>query len=196
MDSSTQYALAYALSTTAGLRGFLTLLAASVAAHAGWIHPGAGFAWLGSTHVTELLAVFATGEFVGDKIPVVDHVLHAVYLAARPLIGAILVGGTVHSGNPMERDVAMGVGALNALVVHSASSATRAGSSAVSLGAGTPLISLIEDAATVAGIIVAFIQPFVAAVLAAVLLLTLLWTTRSVVRGIRGRRRTSTHGAM
>ncbi|MDQ2817759.1 MAG: DUF4126 domain-containing protein [Candidatus Eremiobacteraeota bacterium] len=187
MDSSTQYALAYALSTSAGLRGFLTLFAASIGAHAGWIHPGPAFGWLGSTHVSELLGALTVLELAADKIPVVDHALHGAYFVVRPLIGAILVGGTVHNGSPIERDAAMGVGALNALVIHSASSATRAGSSALSLGVANPFISVVEDLATVAGLILAFVHPIIAAVIAAIVLCALLWTARCVAARVRRR---------
>jgi len=97
MDASGQFALAYALTTTAGLRGFLTLLAASLAAHYGWIHPAASFAWLGATSTMVVLALFTVIEFGADKVPAIDHALHAVSFAARPVAAAILVGGTVHT---------------------------------------------------------------------------------------------------
>src|SRR5579864_4066935 len=123
MDTSGQFALAYALTTTAGLRGFLTLFAASVAAHYHWIHPSGSFVWLGSDTTTVVLGVFALLEIVADKIPAVDHALHAVSFAVRPLAGAILVGGTIHADIPGTLYSLMALGALNTLVVHSSSAA-------------------------------------------------------------------------
>jgi len=76
MEASTQYALAYALTTSAGLRGVLTLAAASLSIHAGIFHPPSGFAWLGSTPVTIALVAVAALEFVADKVPLVDHLMH------------------------------------------------------------------------------------------------------------------------
>src|ERR1700730_9264213 len=99
LDATTQYALAYALTTTAGLRGFLTLFVASLAVHLGWIHPGATFQWLGSDGTTIVLGVFAVLEVLADKIPAVDHALHTVYFVVRPVAAAILVGATVHTDN-------------------------------------------------------------------------------------------------
>ncbi len=166
LDASGQFALAYALTTTAGLRGFLTLFAASVAAHYGWIHPASGFAWLGDGTTTVILGVFSLLELAADKIPIVDHVLHAVSFAARPMAAAILVGGTVHTNNSGELYTLMGLGAVNALVVHSSAAATRAASTVATVGVANPVLSLAEDGISIAGIVLAFFHPFLAAGLA------------------------------
>ncbi len=168
MDPSAQFALAYALTTTAGLRGFLTLFAASVAAHYGWIHPSGGFAWLGSDATTVILGVFALLELLADKVPAVDHALHLVSFAVRPLAGAILVGGTIHTDNPGMLYTLMALGALNALVVHSSSAAARAASTVGTLGTANTPISVGEDATAVGGIILAFLHPYLAAILAGI----------------------------
>jgi uncharacterized membrane protein len=174
MDTTGQYALAYALTTTAGLRGFLTLFAASVAAHYHWIHPTGSFAWLASDTATVVLGVFALLELIADKIPAVDHALHAISFAARPVAGAILVGGTVHTSNPGTLYTLMAVGALNTLVVHSSSAAARAASTLSTLGAANAPISAGEDATAIGGIILAFIHPYIAAILAALFVLALI----------------------
>jgi uncharacterized membrane protein len=168
MDASGQFALAYALTTTAGLRGFLTLFAASVASHYGWIHPAGPFAWLGATSTTVVLGVFALLEILADKVPVVDHALHAVSFAVRPLAGAILVGSTIHTDNPGTLYTLMALGALNSLIVHSSSAAARAASTIGTLGAANTPISAGEDATAVGGIILAFLHPYLAAILAAI----------------------------
>src|SRR5215470_24377 len=145
MDAAGQFALAYSLTTTAGLRGFLTLFAASVAAHYHWIHPSAAFAWLGADGTVIVLGIFALLELIADKIPAVDHSLHAVSFAVRPIAAAILVGGTVNTSNSAELYGLMAAGALNSLVVHGSSAATRAVSTATTFGFANPLISVIED---------------------------------------------------
>ena len=177
MDAGTQYALAYALTTTAGLRGFLTLFAASVAAHYHWIHPSAGFAWLGADGTLVVFGIFALAELFADKIPAVDHALHAISFAARPVAAAILVGGTINTSNHAELYGLMAVGALNALVVHTSSAATRAASSAATLGVANPVISVVEDVLAIGGLIVSFIYPILGAVLALILVGALLWAT-------------------
>jgi len=185
MDAATQYALAYALTTTAGLRGFLTLFAASVAAHYHWIHPSAGFAWLGATGTVVVLGIFALLELVADKIPAVDHALHAVSFAARPVAAAILVGGTVTTSNSAALYGLMAAGALNSLVVHSSSAATRAASSATTFGLANPILSVVEDVLAIIGIVLSFIFPILAAILALILVISLVVAATRVYRRMR-----------
>jgi len=180
MDAATQYALAYALTTTAGLRGFLTLFAAAAAAHYHIIHPSPAFAWLGSNGAVIVLGIFALLELGADKVPAIDHALHAISFAARPAAAAILVGGTVNTSNPAELYGLMTAGALNALVVHSSSATVRAASSATTLGAANPAISVIEDVIAIGGIVAAFAYPILAAILALILVFTMIWAMRRI----------------
>ncbi len=185
MDATTQYALAYALTTTAGLRGFLTLFVASIATHLGWLHPGAAFQWLGSDGATIVLGIFAVLEVIADKVPVVDHALHAVYFVVRPVAAAILVGATVHTDDPMSLYAMMAAGGLNALFVHGSASTARAASTATTLGVGNTALSLLEDAAAGVGLFLAFSKPIVAAVLALALVVVLVLAARSAIARAR-----------
>ena len=189
LDASGQFALAYALTTTAGLRGFLTLFAASVAAHYGWIHPAGGFAWLGASSTTVVLGVFSLLEFGADKVPFIDHLLHAVSFVVRPLAAAILVGGTVHANNVAELYGLMGLGALNALLVHSSSAAARTASTLTTAGTANPVLSFAEDGISVGGIVLAFLHPFVAAALALLFVIALVITARWLILRARARKR-------
>jgi hypothetical protein len=181
VDAASQYALAYALTTTAGLRGFLTLLAGSIAIHLGWIHPSAAFAWLGADGASVVLAVFSVLEVLGDKVPFVDHALHATYFLVRPLAAAILVGATVHSESQTALYAMMAAGALNALVVHGSAATARAASSATTLGFGNVVLSVAEDLIAAGGIVLAFGKPLLAAVLCVVFVICLLLAARAVV---------------
>lgn len=174
MDTTTEYALAFALTTTAGLRGFLALLVASLAAHAGWIHLNAPYAWLGSDAASVVLSVFAVLEILADKFPAVDNALHVVYFVVRPAAAAILVGGTVHTPNQGELIGLMVLGALNAFVVHGASATARAASTATTLGVANPILSVGEDVAALGGSALAIAMPVLAATLALALLVLLL----------------------
>lgn len=180
MDATAQYALAYALTTTAGIRGLLTLAVASLAVHFGWIHPPEGFAWIGSDSASLILVAGAFVEFLGDKIPVVDHALHAVQMVAKPVAAAILVGGVVHTKNPAELYALMALGAINALGVHAVTSTTRGASTAMTAGIGNPVLSVIEDVAAVLMLVLAFVAPFLAAGLAILATVLILRTARKV----------------
>jgi uncharacterized membrane protein len=183
MDTTTEYALAFALTTTAGLRGFLALLIASLAAHAGWIHLNPSYAWLGSDGASIVLAIFAVLEMLADKIPVVDNALHLIYFVVRPAAAAILVGGTVHTPNQSELIGLMAIGALNAFVVHGASAAARAASTASTLGVANSTMSVGEDIIAIGGGTLAIAMPVLAASLALAFLVVLLFVARRMSRG-------------
>jgi uncharacterized membrane protein len=173
----TEYALAFALTTTAGLRGFLALL---VAAHLGLLHLNAPYAWLGSDGASIVLAIFAVLEILADKIPVLDNALHVVYFAVRPAAAAILVGGTVHAPNQSELIALMVVGALNALVVHGASATARAASTASTFGAANSTLSVGEDIVALGGGALAIAMPLLAGSLALTFVVVLLVVARRI----------------
>ena len=176
----TEYALAFALTTTAGLRGFLALLVASLAAHLGLLHLNAPYAWLGSDGASIVLAIFAVLEILADKIPVLDNALHVVYFAVRPAAAAILVGGTVHAPNQSELIALMVVGALNALVVHGASATARAASTASTFGAANSTLSVGEDIVALGGGALAIAMPLLAGSLALTFVVVLLVVARRI----------------
>jgi uncharacterized membrane protein len=178
MEATTEYALAFALTTTAGLRGFLALLIASLAAHAGWIHLNASYAWLGSDGASIVLAIFAVLEILADKIPVVDNALHLLYFVVRPAAAAILVGGTVHAPNQSDLIALMVVGALNAFVIHGASAAARAASTASTFGTANTAMSFGEDIVALGGGALAIALPLLAGALAVAFLVVLLFVVR------------------
>ena len=180
-----QYALAYALTTTAGIRALLPLAAASVAAHFGWLHPSGAFAWLGHAPVMWILIVIAVLEMTADKIPVVDHAMHFVQLASKPVAAAILVGGTTHPHSNEQLVFLMVIGALNALGFHSAVVGARVASTAGTAGLANPVLSIVEDAGSIVGIGLAFVAPVLAAVLALILAVVLMITARAVYRRSR-----------
>ena len=182
MDAAAQYALAYALTTSAGLRGLLTLAVVSVAVHLGVLHPPAAFAWLGSNAVTLALVAVALVEILGDKIPLIDHVFHALQTIVKPAAAAILVGGIVHTQNSPELYGLMALGALNALGVHAASAAARGASTALTGGVANPVISVAEDSMSVTMIAFAFLAPLFAAILAVLLSYFILRAARRIWR--------------
>ena len=189
MDSS-GFATAYALSSSIGLRPFLTLALASLAMHFGYLHPSHAFGYLGSDGATWLLAGLAVLEFAGDKIPVVDHTLHVVHFATKPIAAALLVGSAVPAtGAPDAGTYAlMALGAFNALGVHAGVAAVRGASTATTLGAANPVISLVEDVLAVAATVLAFALPFAGAGLAVLVTVLLVVLARRTLVALRRKR--------
>jgi hypothetical protein len=184
-DALSQYALAYALTTTAGVRGLLSLAAVAVAAHFGLLHPPDPFAWLASPTAMWILIAISGVEIVADKIPVVDHAMHFVQVATKPAAAAILVGGTLHAPSHEVLIGLMILGALNALGVHAAIASVRGASTLATGGLGNPVVSTVEDAGSLGSIGLAFAAPFVAAVLAVGFTVALVWLARSAFRKVR-----------
>lgn len=192
MDAASQYALAYALTTTAGVRALLPLAAFAVVIHLGFIHPPAGFEWLGGAHVMWPLIGVAVIELIADKVPVVDHLMHVLGVAVKPAAAAIIVGGSLHAQSPQVLAGLMALGALNALGVHAAIASVRGASTLTTAGIANPAISTVEDGGSIIATVLAFFAPFIAAFLALCFAATLFVLGRSAFRRVRARKVPST----
>lgn len=168
-------ALAIALAATAGLRAWLPLLLAGLLTRAGWLELGSSFAFLASTRALVILALASLLEILGDKIPAVDHALDSLGAPLKLAAGALLAAaafGTVT--DPLTSTLlGVAVGAPTALVPHAAKSLLRVASTAVTGGLANPVLSILEDLATLAAFALAVLVPMAVAgfVLLAVALL-------------------------
>lgn len=185
----TQYALAYALTTTAGVRGVLALAAVAIAAHLGVLHPPDAFVWLGSVPVMWALIAVALLELLADKVPFLDHVLHFIQIAVKPAAAAIIVGGTVHAQSQEMLIFLMVIGALNALGVHAGVASARAGSTAATGGIANPVLSTAEDAGAIGASVASFFVPYIVATFALVLSIVLVIALKQAFT--RGRAKTA-----
>ncbi len=181
-------ALAYGLSTISGLRASLTIFAVALAINAGWLAPPQSLAWLGADWIVWVAGAFTLLDFLGDKVPVVDHALQASHMFLAPVSGALAAGATDPTGGWSLWAVA-GIGALNALGVHAAKTTTRLGGSAASLGTLTPAMSLVEDLLAVGGLALAAFSPYalvavIALLAVAIVALVRRWQLRAAVRRI------------
>jgi hypothetical protein len=182
MDAASQYALAYSLTTAAGVRAVLALALVAVATHLGLLHPPSSFSWLASPIAMWILIAVGMAELLGDKIPVLDHAMHVLQIAIKPAAAAIIVGGTVHVQSNEMLIFLMVVGALNALGVHAGVMTVRGASTVTTGGLANPAVSAAEDVGTVCTVILAFVAPVVAAMLAICVAAVLI---NSAVRGMR-----------
>jgi hypothetical protein len=170
--------LSYSLSGAAGLRAPLTLLIVSIAVHFGYIHPNSAMAWVGAPWVIGLAGAVTLVDFLGDKIPGVDHALHAVHTVLAPVMGAI-AAMTSYNGDPSLAAIPAVLGAGNALLVHAARSSARVATTGATAGMGNTAVSFAEDGVAGIYLVVAFVAPVLAAV---VLVLFTVWAIRLVRR--------------
>lgn len=171
--------LGLGLASATGLRTFLPLLMLALAAkfELFGVRLIDQMDWLGSWPAVAALAVATVAEFLGDKIPAVDHALNAVGYVTRPAAGAIAAGSVFWAMDPTTAAVAgLIVGAPAALAFNAAQTGVRVGSTATTGGLGNPVVSLIEDVLAFLTVIVAFLAPIlipVALVLLAVVVFRL-----------------------
>jgi hypothetical protein len=82
----------------------------------------------------------------------------------------------------------MGLGALNALGVHTASATARGASTAMTVGVANPVLSFAEDGIAVVTVVAAFAAPFLAAFFAVLITCLLAIVAIRVVRMVTRRR--------
>ena len=180
-------ALAYSLSSVSGLRASLTILALTVAIHLHAFAPPASLAWIGSNQTLIVVAILAVLDFCIDKIPGVDHVVHAVHVVLAPVAGGLAASAVDPAGGGVVTAVAL-LGGANALGIHSLRATTRASSSAASLGALNPVLSVVEDVFALAGLALAFVAPVVMAIVALLATIAFVLAGRRIVRAMHAPR--------
>lgn len=165
---------ALGLSTAAGLNAYLPLLI--VGGLDRWtelLTLDAPYDALAEPQVMIAIGVIALIDFVGDKIPAIDSVLHAVGVVIAPVAGG-LVALAATGNDTVDPAFAIVLGVAAAAATHGARSIVRPASTAFTGGTGNPLLSLGEDAVSTILSVGAVLVPIVAAVVA-LSLLGLLW---------------------
>jgi Domain of unknown function (DUF4126) len=165
VDGLSTAALAIALAASAGLRAWLPLFLAGALSRAGVLELGDSFRILGSNKALALFALATVIELLGDKIPVVDHALDLLSTFLRPAAGAVLAASVFGRVLDPVQSMALGiaVGAPSALVPHAGKAALRALSSSFTAGLANPVLSLIEDGATLVLFTLAVLAPLLVA---------------------------------
>lgn len=179
-DATTMIAAAAAgvgLAACSGLRAFLPLLLAGLAARFLDWPLAPEVAWLASTAVLVALFVATVVELIADKVPILDHALDAVHTVLGPAAAVLTsVSAWAHLTPQHAVLVALLAGAPIALGVHALAAVTRVKSTVLSAGAANSALSVVEDAATVSGVALAVAAPTVLAVVLVLLLgIALLW---------------------
>ena len=157
-----QLMMGIGLAASAGLRAFLPLLVVGVAARVDLLPLSARFEWLESTEALIVLAAAVLMEVVADKVPAVDHFLDASATLVRPVAGAVATASPLAALDPVTgMVVGIVLGGAVAGGVHVAKSAVRVVSTSTTAGIGNPVLSVGEDAASLAGSVLSIFVPVV-----------------------------------
>lgn len=189
----------FGLASAAGLNAYIPLLSMGLLGRfTNLVNLPSGWSWLENGWVLGIVAVLLVVEIVADKIPALDSVNDAVQTFVRPTSGGIVFasgtaaqtaavadpGEFAHSG----QWVPVAIGVVTALVVSLTKSTVRPAANVVTGGVAAPVLSTIEDAASLGLTFLAILIP----ALVLLLFVALIWGAWWVLR--RRRQRTHTPG--
>ena len=186
MEGIAGYFTALGLSTAAGLNAYIPLLTVGLLnRYTDLIDLPAPWDNIGDPLVLGVVGVVGLADFIGDKVPVVDHVLHAIGTVVAPVVGGVLAfaSATAFDVSP---GLTVPLGVAAALATQVGRTAARPVSTVTTGGGANPVVSFAEDGVSGALSITAVIWPFVTAVLA-VLVLAAVFVVWRKWRGFRSR---------
>ena len=154
---------AFGLSAAAGLNAWLPLFAGALAQRLDLVELAQPFDDLSGTGALVVLGALTAIDFVGDKIPALDHALHAIGTVVAPASGAALFTGQTGLETDLPTLAAILLGAATAESIHAGRATIRPISTATTAGFGNPLLSLIEDLGSLGLTLAAFVIPVLAA---------------------------------
>lgn len=187
----------FGLASAAGLNAYIPLLSMGVLSrYTHVVHLPSGWSWLENGWVLTLIAVLLLIEIVADKIPALDSVNDAVQTFVRPTSGGIVFASGTAAQTAAITDpgefaqtgqwVPVAIGVVTALVVSLTKTAVRPAANVATGGVAAPVLSTIEDAASVSLTFIAILIP----ALVALILVALIW---GAIRLLRRRRRSRGH---
>lgn len=177
MEGIAGYFTALGLSTAAGLNAYIPLLTVGLLdRYTDLISLPAPWDNLGDPLVLGVVGVVGLADFIGDKVPIVDHVLHVIGTVVAPVVGGILAfaSATAFDVSP---GLTVPLGVAAALATQVGRTAARPVSTLTTGGGANPVVSFAEDGVSGALSITALVWPVVTAVLAVIVLVGvfLLW---------------------
>lgn len=187
----------FGLATAAGLNAYIPLLLLGLLARfTDLVSLPAGWSWLENGWVMTIVAVLLVVEIVADKVPALDSVNDVVQTFVRPTSGGIVFGSGTAAQTATVTDpgafaesgqwIPVAVGVAVALGVSLTKSTVRPAANVATAGMAAPVLSTIEDFASVALVFFAILVP----VLVLVAVIALSWAAVSILRRRRARQRT------
>jgi hypothetical protein len=183
MDLLLAIAAGIALAAACGFRVFLPLMATSLAARGGYIHPSVGFEWLDSNVALALFGAAAVAEVAAYYVPWFDHLLDTIASPAAVIAGTVAAAaafGDVHPAIKWASALVAGGGA--AAMVQSGTVATRAVSTGTTGGLGNPVVATLELIASAVMSVLAIVVPILALIVTVVILVVLARVFRRFLR--------------
>ena len=188
----------FGLAAAAGLNAYIPLLALGLLARfTDLVTLPAAWSWLENGWVMTIVAVLLCVEVVAVKVPALDSVNDTVQTLVRPTAGGIVFGSGTAAQTSAVADpgafaqsgqwVPVAVGVAVALMVSLTKSTVRPAANVATAGAAAPVLSTLEDVASVVLVFVAILVP----VLVLVAVVVMMWAAVRIIRRRRGRSRSA-----
>jgi hypothetical protein len=186
------------LAASAGLNAYIPLLILGLLNRfTDLIHLPGGWQWLSNGWMITGLGVLLAVEVVADKVPALDSVNDVVQTGIRPTAGGLAFGASSQSQTVTVSDpgtffhghqwIGIVTGAAIALVLHLMKAGARPVINTVTLGFGAPVVSTIEDAASISMSFVAILLPILV-IVCLVIVVFGLWRLRERIKRRRAAR--------
>lgn len=184
------------LSAAAGLNAYIPFLAVAILARfTDVVTLPAGYEWIESEWAIGVGAVLLLTEVVLDKIPAVDTINDTIQTFIRPSMGGLVFAATsaaadIDSSTWMaERPwVSVVLGVVLAGLVHTGKMAARPVVNGATVGVGGPVVSTVEDGASIGLSLVALLAPLFVIIALGLLAWLLIWMWLRVRTWRRSRR--------
>jgi hypothetical protein len=178
-------ALGIGLAAATGFRVFVPLLAAGVAAHAGWIDLSEHFAWLNTTPALFALGTAALFEALAYYVPGVDHLLDVLAAPAAAIAGVLASAAVMTDVSPaLQWPIAIIGGGSVASLTKATTALVRTKTGIATAGLGNPIVSTAETAGSTSIAVLALLAPLVCFAIVALLVF---WMGRKLMRVLRRR---------
>lgn len=165
-------ALGVGLAAATGFRVFAPLLVLGLAARAGYVPVGDGFAWVATTPALVMLAIAALLEVAAYYVPGLDNLLDSIATPAAVIAGISVAAAVMVDLPPMLKWVlAIIAGGGAAAATQGATTLLRGGSTAMTVGLGNPVIATGEILGAVGLSLLAIAAPLLALAVAILLCL-------------------------
>jgi hypothetical protein len=177
VETLSNLATAFGLSSSAGLNAYLPLLVVALTAkyYPNLIQLNQPWDVMTNTWVILVLAVLLLIEMTADKIPTVDSLNDIIQTIGRPAAGAILFASSSGVVGEVHPVLAVIAGLLLAGSVHAVKTTARPFVTASTAGTGNWLVSLIEDILALITTIMAILLPILVALMIIFTLLLFVW---------------------
>ena len=174
------------LSAACGFRVFLPLLVMNLASLTGYLPLAPGFEWVGGTPAMIVFATATVVELLAYYLPWMDNILDTITTPAAMVAGVVATASVLTDVSPLLKwTLAIIAGGGAAAIVQGVTSTLRLGSTALTGGAGNPVIATGEWIGAILTALLAILVPVICLVL---LLLLVFFVVRKAGRLFFGRR--------